>query len=141
MPVPIEYKRAGDDFYVFLLDVRDRSDLWSTHVTYTMVQGVFQVFRRRLSLRQAIMFANILPVGLRALFVTDWDTDEPMQSFGTHESMTLEVKALRHKHNFSTDTAIEDVAGALRQHVDIEQLEIVLSHLPEGASKFWGLAE
>jgi len=141
MPVPIEYKRAGDDFYAFLLDVRDRSDLWSTHVTYTMVQGVFQVFRRRLSLKQAILFANILPVGLRALFVTDWDTDEPIQPFGTHESMTLEVKALRHKHNFSTDTAIEDVAGALRQHVDIKQLETVLSHLPEGASKFWGLVE
>lgn len=36
------------------MDARDAAELWITHVTYTMTQGVFQVFRRRLSTRDAI---------------------------------------------------------------------------------------
>lgn len=71
MPVPIEYKRAGEEFTNFLVDTKNEAGLWSTHVTYTMVEGVFQAFRRRLSFDQAIKFAGVLPIGLRALFVSD----------------------------------------------------------------------
>lgn len=137
MPVPAEYQRATDDFYAFLVDARDEAGLWSTHVTYTMVQGVFQVFRRRLSTEQALAFANILPVGLRALFVADWDIREPKKPFEQPEKMTQEVKALRPAHNFSTETAIRDVAAALRRHVDEKALDRVLANLPEGARAFW----
>ena len=76
MPVPAEYERASAQFYDYLVDVRDTAGLWSTHVAYTMTQGVFQVFRRRLSTKEAIAFANILPICLRALFVSDWDINE-----------------------------------------------------------------
>ena len=141
MPVPPEYKRAGDDFYAFLIDVRDRSGLWSTHVTYTMVQGVLQVFRRRLTFHQAIAFAQVLPVGLRALFVSDWEVDDPIEPFGTREEMTEEVKRLRFKHNFSADTAIEDVASGLRKHVDNERLDRLLDQFPEGAKAFWQITD
>ena len=137
MPVPAEYSRATDDFYEFLIDVRDTSGLGSTHQAYTMVQGVFQAFRRRLGIKEAIVFAGILPVLLRALFVTDWDTDEPRRSFEDRAIMTKEVQALRADHNFAPETAIRDVASALRRHVDETDLNRVLAKLPEGAAVFW----
>ena len=137
MPVPPEYERASAKFYEYLLDARNNADLWSTHVTYTMTQGVFQVFRRRISTQQAIDFANLLPICLRALFVTDWDIQEEQKQFVDREAMTEEVRLLRAKHNFSTDTAIRDVARAIRQQVDIESFDKLLSDFPDGAIEFW----
>ena len=137
MPVPAEYERASAQFYEYLVDARDTSGLWSTHVTYTMTQGVFQVFRRRLSTKDAIAFANVLPICLRALFVTDWDIEEKRKEFEDRETMNQEVKLLRPEHNFSTVTAIRDVAQALRRHVNEESFDKLLSQLPEGAVEFW----
>ena len=137
MPVPPEYERASAKFCEYLLDARNNADLWSTHVTYTMTQGVFQVFRRRISTQQAIDFANLLPICLRALFVTDWDIREEQKQFVDREAMTEEVRLLRAKHNFSTDTAIRDVARAIRQQVDKESFDKLLSDFPDGAIEFW----
>ncbi|WP_206171818.1 hypothetical protein [Thiorhodococcus mannitoliphagus] len=47
-----------------------------------------------------------------------------------------EVKSLREKHNFSTETAIQDVARALRRHVDEEAFDKLLAQRPEGAVEF-----
>lgn len=137
MPVPLEYERASTKFYDYLVDARDTADLWSTHVTYTKTQGVLQVFRRRLSTQDAIIFANLLPICLRALFVTDWNVDEEKMPFGSPETMTREIKLSREQHNFSTETAIRDVAEALRRHVDEEAFDKMLTQLPEGAVEFW----
>lgn len=141
MPVPNEYQRAADDFYKFLLDARDTAGLGSTHQTYTMVQGVFQTFRRRLDLKDAILFASVLPAVLRALFVADWDTEEPQQQFGDRNVMTKEVQQLRSDHNFAPQDAIRDVAAALRRHVDKEKFAEVLARLPSGAKDFWAFDE
>lgn len=137
MPVPAEYERASAKFYDVLLDARNDADLWSTHVTYTMVQGVLQVFRRRVTPQQAIDFANLLPICLRALFVTDWDVSEQQKPFKDREALTNEVKSLRHQHNFSVDGAIEIVARAIRKQVDEEQFDAFLRTLPEGAVEYW----
>lgn len=137
MPVPAEYQRATDQFYAFLNDAKACADLGSTHQTYTMVQGVFQVFRRRLDFHQAILFASVLPPVLRAVFVAEWDTHEPQKPFEDRKSMAKEVCRLRPTHNFSPDTAIEDVARALRRHVDEEAFNKVLAKCPEGAKGFW----
>jgi uncharacterized protein (DUF2267 family) len=56
MPVPPEYQRATDDFYKLLTDVRDSAGLTTTNQAYTVLQGVFQVFRRRLDLKDAVRF-------------------------------------------------------------------------------------
>ena len=137
MPVPPEYQRASQDFTRFLLDAREASGLATTHQVYTMVQGVLLVFRRRLDVRDAVLFANVLPPVLRALFVADWDTGEPRLPFADRAVMTKEVQALRADHNFSPETAIRDVAVALRQNVDESALDRVLARLPEGAVRFW----
>jgi len=104
-----------------------------------MVQGVMQTFRRRLSPEQANAFANVLPICLRALFVTDWDPRQPARPFVGRQSLISEVKALRGEHNFSPDAAIVDVARALRKQVDSEALDRVLTELPPGSIEFWAV--
>jgi len=137
MPVPQEYKRASHDFDKFMVDARDISGLATTHQTYTMVQGVLQAFRRRLDVREALLFADVLPPVLRALFVADWDIDAPRRPFADRATMTREVQALRPDHNFAPDSSIGDVAAALRRNIDAAALERVLAALPPGAADFW----
>ena len=139
MPVPAEYQRATDDFYKLLTDARDSAGLTTTHQAYTMVQGVLQVFRRRLEVNEAIRFLNVLPVGVRALFVADWDVNEPKRPFVDRAVMTKEVRALRPEHNFAPETAIRDVATALRHNLDEVAFDRVLATFPHGATEFWQL--
>jgi uncharacterized protein (DUF2267 family) len=51
--------------------------------------------------------------------------------------MMQEVRALRADHNFAPETVIQDVARALRRHVDEAAFDRVLESLPSGASEFW----
>lgn len=137
MPVPSEYQRASQHFEAFMADVCAESGLSTTHQAWNMVVGVLHAFRRRLPLGDALRFADVLPPVVRAIFVSDWDADEPIRPFEDVEAMTQEVKALRAGHNFSTDTAIRDVAAALRRHVDAADFEAVLATLPPGARAYW----
>lgn len=137
MPMPSEYQRASVDFEKFMVDAREASGLTTTNQTYTMVQGVLQTFRRRLTLAEAILFAGVLPPVLRAILVADWDTNEPRRSFGDRAEMTQEVQSLRADHNFAPDTAIQAVAIALRKNTDEAKLDDVLSNLPPAARDFW----
>ena len=137
MPVPSEYQRASLDFDKFMVDARDIAGLATTNMAWNMVVGVLHTFRRRLDVRDAARFANVLPPVLRAIFVANWNTDEPRLPFGDWVAMTKEVQALRAAHNFAPDTAIHDVATALRRNINEEDLDRVLAELPEGAVAFW----
>ncbi|MBS2026371.1 MAG: DUF2267 domain-containing protein [Deltaproteobacteria bacterium] len=137
MPMPGEYENASRDFDSFIEDAKQESLLQTSHQTYTMVQSVFQAFRRRLSVNDAIRFANVLPAVARALFVADWDPDEPQKPFEDLEAMTRDVRTLRPNHNVSPDTAIHDVSVALRKHVRADTFDVLLASLPAGAAEFW----
>lgn len=141
MPYPSEYQRATDHFAKFLSDVKIISDLGSVHQSYTMAQGVFQVFRRRVSLKDSILFTSALNVGLRALYIADWDTEETMLPFDDYEKMNQEVRNLRPTHNFSTDNAIKEVAIALRLNVDEKVFDSTLEKLPIEPKAFWEVTE
>jgi uncharacterized protein (DUF2267 family) len=114
MPMPMDYQHASEQFEKYLQEARKRSGLATRNQVYTMTQAVFQTFRRRLSVNDALSFANVLPPVLRAVFVADWDIKEPRSPFGSVADMTQEAKSLRRDHNFSPDSAIKDVATALR---------------------------
>lgn len=141
MPYPREYQRASDDFAAFLDDLKHASMYASPHQAYTTAQAVFQVFRRRLSLDDGIRFAAALPAGLRALFVAEWDPDEPRRRFETRERMTDEARQLRVGHNFVEDDSIAVVAAVLRRHTDPERLAPVLAALPPEARAFWAVGQ
>jgi uncharacterized protein (DUF2267 family) len=137
MTVPVEYQRARDDFYTFLVDVRDSAGLGSTHQAFTTSEGVLHAFRMRLSLTDAIRFAGVLPAGLRALFVSHWDPEVDPIPFGDHADQLRDVRSLRADHNFSPDDAIKIVAAALRRAVDAGRLDAVLAKLPREAAEYW----
>jgi uncharacterized protein (DUF2267 family) len=137
MTMPMDYQDAAANFDRFLLAAIESSGLTTRNQAYTMVQAVFQVFRRRLDLAEAIAFANVLTPLQRALFVADWDTSEPRLPFATRAEMTLEAQSLRRHHNFAPDTCIQDVARALRKTMDAAALDKVLAVLPNGAIAFW----
>ncbi|HML27854.1 MAG TPA: DUF2267 domain-containing protein, partial [Hyphomicrobium sp.] len=108
--------------------------------TYTMTEGVFRVFRQRLTVKDALRFADALPPVLRAMFVFDWDTDQPQLRFEDRGAMTREAQALRKDHNFAPDSCISDVARALRKMVDEREFDRVLASLPAGAADFWNVS-
>jgi uncharacterized protein (DUF2267 family) len=135
--MPAEYQRASQEFERFLQDTLDASGLATRNQAYTMTQAVFQTFRRRLNVQDALRFANVLPAMLRAIFVADWNLDEPRRPFESRHLMTREVQSLRAEHNFSPDTTIRDVATSLRKNLDGEALDRTLAALPEGAAEFW----
>jgi uncharacterized protein (DUF2267 family) len=137
MTIPLEIQRATADFDTFLAHAQERAGLATRNQTYTMVEGVLRVFRRRLDVKMALAFADVLPPVLRAIFVADWDLDEPTLSFADRVVLTREVQTLRKHHNFAPDTAIADVAAALRRHVDEAAFERAFRHLPQEAKEFW----
>lgn len=137
MTIPMEYRHASADFERFILDARDTAGLQTTNQAYTMVQAVLQTFRCRLEISEGLLFAGVLPAVLRAIFVADWDLEEPTVPFSGRVAMTREVQAFRSDHNRSPDSAIADVAAALRRNVDEAKLDRVLARLPQGAVDFW----
>ena len=138
MPVPHEYQRCDDHLWDYFHDLAETAGIETSHRAYTTTQGVFQAFRRRLTLQDSIRFARTLPVGLRALYVEAWDPEEPVSPPGDRATWTREAQALRPDHNFAPDTCIEDVATCVRRHlVEPAALERVLATLPPWASEFW----
>jgi len=140
MTVPQEYIQASRDFEAVLIDVRDRAMVSTTHRAFTTLEAVLRVFRRRLTADQSLAFTGLLEVGVRALFVADWTMDEPVVAFATMPKMQEEVMSLRRDHNLSPDTAIQDVTGALRLHMDEEKLKSFLTSVSPDALSFWGFS-
>lgn len=135
--IPMDIQHATEEFEAFLITLRDRSSLATRNQTYTLLEAVFRTFRRRLRLVEAIRFAQALPPILRAIFIADWDLEAPVLPFGDRAAMTREAQSLRQHHNFAPDSCIEDVAAALRQHLDVAAFDHVLATLPYGAMQFW----
>lgn len=137
MPMPMEYENASKDFERFLADVRDTCLLQTTHQAYQTLRAVLLVFRSHVSIRDALAFASILPPVTRAIFIEDWNPDEPTTPFPAPNELRHEVLAVRGDHNLSPDSAIKDVAKALRRSMDVRDLDRVLATLPDRARDFW----
>src|SRR3989338_29602 len=94
MPMPYTYRHAQTEFAAFLHDAREAMALDSDNMTYTAVDGVFQTFRRRLTVPQALAFADLLPAILRAMFLWRW-TPAPPLPFADRATLTADAQSLR----------------------------------------------
>lgn len=137
MPMPQEYFAASHDFDAFMNDAKAALDHHSHHQTYTTVDSVLTVFRRRLTAAEGLRFASVLPPVLRAIFVKDWTPGDAPPPFGPRAALEAEVKTIRRHHNFAPNGAIAIVAAVLRRHVNGEDFDRVLATLPEGAREYW----
>ena len=139
MTIPLEIQRATEEFDKFLHMARDEAGLATRNQAYTMVEAVLLTFRRRLDVDQAIRFAAILPPVLRAIFVANWDIHEAKRPFQNRQVLTREVQSLRKDHNFAPDSAIYDVAKALRAHIAQMELDDFLTGLSDEAREYWSI--
>ncbi|WP_176037578.1 DUF2267 domain-containing protein [Brucella tritici] len=137
MTIPLEIQRATEEFDKFLHMARDEAGLATRNQAYTMAEAVLLTFRHRLDVDQAIRFATILPPVLRAIFVANWDICEAKRPFDSRQAMTREVQSLRKDHNFAPDSAIYDVAKALRAHIDHVELDDFLAGVSDEAREYW----
>jgi len=137
MPIPWTYRHSSKEFSAFLNDAKERMNLVSDNSTYTAVDAVFQVFRKRLSAEQGLAFAGVLPSVLRAIFVKDWNVSQEPALFLARAEMTKEAQLVRRHHSLTPDNAIEATAWALRRSMDQRDLDKVLASLPDGARDFW----
>ena len=137
MPVPLEYQNTSLDFERFMIDARDLAGLATTNMAWNMVVGVLHAFRSRLTAKQALLFADVLPPVVRAIFIENWNIDEPVRQFSGGTELLAQVRSVRPEHNFSPANAVEAVAEALRKHIDNEAFDRVLLALPAGAKEFW----
>ncbi len=118
-------------------DLKRISLLQTTHQCFTMVEAVFHALRSHMNVGEALAFADCLPPVLRAIFVSDWDVDAPIRPTTDRAGLQREILALRHNHNLSTPSALEDVGAALRQNMDGEEFGRLLDTLPPDLAGFW----
>jgi len=138
MPMPQTYFLASQDFDSFIADVRDTCMLQTHHQAYHTLRAVLHTFRSHLTTQQALDFANVLPAVTRAIFVEDWSAADSPLPFPDRATLIREVKSVRKDHNLAPESAIKDVAAALRRSsIDVRELDRVLAELPEGTVAFW----
>jgi uncharacterized protein (DUF2267 family) len=137
MTVPMEYQHASEVFERFLVVLRDRAGLTTRHQTYTIAQAVLYALRQRMSVREGLRFADALPAILRAIFVSDWDIDEPLRPFDTLHALQDDVLAFRRDHSLATRDSVADVADALRHVMSAEAYAMMISRLPCAGQTLW----
>jgi uncharacterized protein (DUF2267 family) len=137
MPMPQAYFQASRDFEAFMEALKRISLLQTTHQCYTMVEAVLHALRGHMSLHEALAFADRLPPVLRAIFVSDWDVDAPIRPVTDRAGLQREILGLRHNHNLSTPTALEDVGAALRETMGRDEFGLLLDALPADLARFW----
>ncbi len=136
MPMPWTYRHAEKEWKSLVADAREEMSLTSDNMTYTAIQAMFQVVRRRLTAQQGLDFAAVLPAIPRAIFVEGWKLEPPLP-FGPREELVAEVQAFRPHHNLTPGTVLESVSRALRRHMDQRDLDRVLAGLPDEATAYW----
>lgn len=137
MPMPWAYRHASKDWQAFLADAKEGLGLESDNMAYTAVQGVLIAFRSRLTPREVMAFADLLPAVLRALFVAGWNPETPPVPWGERAALEAEVRALRPHHNLTPPAPINPVARALRRALRQPDLDRVLAAIGPEARAFW----
>jgi len=136
MPMPYTYRHASAEYRLYLDTARDAMNLTSDNATYTATEAVLLCFRRRLTLPQALAFADILPCVLRAIFIAHWHPTDPAP-WGGRADQIAECRALRPHHNLTPETCIDAVAEALTTQILPTDLAPVLAAIGPEAQAFW----
>lgn len=139
MTVPIDYRQASADFDRFMLDLRDALDLQTTHQAWGVLLGVFDTFRRRLEVDDALAFARALPPLLRSAFVQDWHRSAQILPFEARDMLDAEVMDYHRDHQLAKPGCIAATATALWRHADNRRLSEALARMPSGARDFWSI--
>lgn len=133
-------RHASRESHALLDDVKYRSGPDSDNQAHTCLVGTLHVFRRRVTVAEALAFADRLPSIPRVIFVAQWTPPQVSVRFGSRTEMTREVQELRQHHNLSPDNSIETVTSALRRRIHPRDREEAMAALPTEATTFWEVA-
>lgn len=134
--MPWTYRHASAEWQRFLDIAKDEMILVSNNAAYTAIEGVLLTFRRRLTIEQALRFADALPSIPRAIFVSGWRPEAPAP-WDSRAEQTAEAQALRPHHNLTPPNCIEATAIALRAVVRPDEIDPVLAAIGPEAEAFW----
>ena len=137
MPMPFTYRHATDEFRDFLAKLRQETLIASDNVLYTGTEAVLHSFRARLTVQQAVDFANLLPAVLRAIFVQDWNTAKARQPWPDRQTLRAEMLALRRDHNVCPQGLLEALLTAIPATMRRLDLDRLLESIGPEATDFW----
>lgn len=106
-------------------------------MAYTAIEAVLHAYRARLSPKDVMIFANILPSVLRAIYIYGWNPEQTPHPFPNDRKWVEEFQAHRPHHNLTPKNAKNALAIALWQHINHRKFELALEKLPKPATDFW----
>lgn len=137
MPMPYTYRHASEEFRAYLKDLRKRTLIDSDNVLYTGTDAVLTGFRARLTVAQALRFADELPSVLRAIFVWRWNPEAPGLPWPDRETLRDEMVSLRRDHNFCPPELLEEILMAVPRTMRPPDFARALAMIGPEAEAFW----
>lgn len=93
MTWPSECQQGDATFQKFMLAAHNEAGISTTNAAWTMVQGVFLAFRRRLGVEETVRFASVLPPLMCAVFLGGWNPHDEPVLFPTRQALVAEAQA------------------------------------------------
>ncbi len=137
MPQPWTYRHASREYSSILETFKSETDLVSDNMAYTAIEAVLHSYRARLKPNEVMVFADILPCVLRAIFIYGWKPLESPLPFPEESEWYAELKEHRPNHNLTPQNAKDALAIAFWQHINHRQFELALEKLSKPAADFW----
>jgi uncharacterized protein (DUF2267 family) len=107
---------------------------------YHTMRTVMHVLRDRLRVDQAAHLSAQLPLIVRGIFFEGWKPARTPLSYKTKEEMKSLIKEyaqVDYLHDQNLETAIRAVLTTIRNHIDPNEIEDILSGLPEEIKEFF----
>jgi uncharacterized protein (DUF2267 family) len=138
MPTPQDVAYASQQLQEWLLELRGRALLGSTHQAYAMLRAVLHELRDRSSLDDALRFGDALPPLVRGIMLEAWRPQDAPPATGA--SFLEAVKARLEPHTPPPDTVVDDVLAVLARRTHPALLPTLTRHLPPVLQPQWGAA-
>ncbi|HEX7488995.1 MAG TPA: DUF2267 domain-containing protein, partial [Anaeromyxobacteraceae bacterium] len=135
MPTPQDVAYASQQFQDWLLDLRSRALLGSTHQAYAMLRAVLHEIRDRLQVDDALRFADALPPLVRGIMLERWRP--PGAAPATRPPFLDAVKSRLEPHTPPPDSVVEDVLTVLAQRTQPNLLSTLSEHMPVELQPQW----
>jgi len=138
MPTPQDVAYASQQLQDWLLDLRSRALLGSTHQAYAMLRAVLHELRDRVPVDDALRFADALPPLVRGIMLERW---HPLDAAPAARPSFLDaVKARLEPHTPPPDSIVEDVLAVLAQRAQPNLLGTLGEHMPVELQPQWRAA-
>ena len=123
--------RSVEKTYEWLRDLRSElGDACSRQQAYSILRGVLQTLRDRLTVDEAVEFASQLPQQVRGVYFEGWEPSKVPLKFDREEFLSNVESAATLPDDVRPADAVRATGRVLQQRVDSGELRDVLTSLP-----------